>query len=163
MVDIVPMGKDDQNSVRTLELFCIREYLEPSLKKGWEELSPELINMLGASCKGSFDHYVKGKFSYVAKDGDKVVGFLFGQMLHHVYNTENLIWVENMGVHPSYRRQGIAYRMLRKVSEDGKKKGASAVHSAIMPDNVRSIMLHKKLGFFVDARKVALLDLETFQ
>ena len=44
---------------------------------------------------------------------------------------------------------------------EGKKRGAKAVHSAIMPDNAESIMLHKKVGFFVDVRKIALLDLES--
>jgi len=33
------------------------------------------------------------------------------------------------------------------------------VHSMIQEDNAPSIMLHKKLGFFMDRRQVALLDL----
>jgi hypothetical protein len=32
-----------------------------------------------------------------------------------------------------------------------------------MLDNAKSIMLHKKLGFFVDGRKTAFLDLESFR
>ena len=44
-----------------------------------------------------------------------------------------------------------------------KKKGAIAVQSAIMPDNPKSVMLHKKAGFFMDARKIAFLDLDGFK
>ena len=37
--------------------------------------------------------------------------------------------------------------------------GATVVHSMIQEDNAPSILLHKKLGFFMDRREVALLDL----
>ena len=30
----------------------------------------------------------------------------------------------------------------------------------IQPDNAPSIMLHKKIGFFIDNRKMALIDLK---
>jgi hypothetical protein len=32
-----------------------------------------------------------------------------------------------------------------------------------MPENAKSMMLHKKIGFFLDARKMAFLDLDTFK
>ncbi|MGD0056984.1 MAG: hypothetical protein ABSB83_03905 [Methanomassiliicoccales archaeon] len=49
--------------------------------------------------------------------------------------------------------KSVAYQMLKKVILEGKKKGAKAVHSAIMSDITKSIMLHKKLGSFVDGRR----------
>jgi aminoglycoside 6'-N-acetyltransferase I len=48
---------------------------------------------------------------------------------------------------------------LRTAIEEGKKQGATVAHAAIQPDNIRSIMLYKKIGFFMDRREVALLDL----
>ena len=163
MVQIVPLTEKDRNAVRALELFCIREYLEPSMTTKWDDLHPDLMNQLGASAQQSFDHYRVSGLSFMAKEDDQVVGFIFAQMVEHLYNIPKMVWVENIGVHPSHRRKNIAYQMLKKVILEGKKKGAKAVHSAIMPDNAKSIMLHKKLGFFVDGRKTAFLDLESFR
>jgi L-amino acid N-acyltransferase YncA len=84
-------------------------------------------------------------------------------MIDHVSNIPRSVWIENIGVHPSYRRKGIGYQLLLKASLEGKKDGAKAVQSAIVPENAKSIMLHKKAGFFLDARKVAMLDLETLK
>jgi L-amino acid N-acyltransferase YncA len=162
-VQIVPLTEKDHNAVRTLELFCMREYLEPSMTMKWADLPADLMDQLGASAKQSFNHYRESGLSFVTKEKDKVVGFIFAQMVQHLYNIPKMVWVENMGVHPDHRRKGIAYQMLKKVVLEGKKKGAKAVHSAIMPDNAKSIMLHKKLGFFVDGRKTAFLDLESFR
>jgi aminoglycoside 6'-N-acetyltransferase I len=36
------------------------------------------------------------------------------------------------------------------------------VHSAIQPKNQPSIMLHKKLGFFMDRRDIALFDMNDY-
>lgn len=163
MVQIVPLTEKDRNAVRALELFCIREYLEPSMTTKWDDLHPDLMNQLGASAQQSFDYYRASGLSFMAKEDDQVVGFIFAQMVEHLYNIPKMVWVENIGVHPSHRRKSIAYQMLKKVILEGKKKGAKAVHSAIMPDNAKSIMLHKKLGFFVDGRKTAFLDLESFR
>ncbi len=80
-------------------------------------------------------------------------------MLHHICDEDNLLWIENMGVHPYFRRNEIGYRLLRECVRKGMEQGATVVHSTIQPDNAPSILLHKKMGFFIDRRDVALLDL----
>lgn len=162
-MEITPLKKDDYTRVRALELFCMREYLEATTGKKWESLSKELIDQLGASSKGSFEHYLKERLSFVALEDDQVVGFIFAKMIEHFYNIPKVVWVENMGVHPHYRRQGIGYRLLERLIIEGKRRGARAIHSSIMPNNAPSIMLHKKIGFFIDARKIAFLDLESVE
>lgn len=160
-MEIEELKEEYRSSVRTLELFCIREYLESSMIREWDNVPKQLIDQLGASAKGSFDHYLESGLSFVALEDGEIVGFVFAQMVKHIYNIPKLVWVENLGVHPSSRRQGIGYRLLEKVALIGREKGARAVHSSIMPHNKRSIMLHKKLGFFIDGRKIAFLDLES--
>ncbi len=155
------LRQEHHSSVRTLELFCIREYIESSMAKEWDNVPKQLINQLGASAKDSFGHYLESGLSFVAQEDDEIAGFIFAQMVEHIYNIPKLVWVENLGVHPSMRRQGIGYRLLEKVALTGRERGARAVHSSIMPHNKRSIMLHKKLSFFIDARKIAFLDLES--
>lgn len=163
MVEIRALKENDRGHVRALELFCIREYLEGSLHKSWDQLSHDLIDELGASSHSSFDHYLKSGLCYVALEDGHIVGFVFGQMVDFINNVPKVLWVESIAVHPNHRRKGIAYKLLKKAATDAKKKGAKAVQSTIMSDLAASVMLHKKLGFFMDGRKVAFLDLESFQ
>ncbi|HSV42556.1 MAG TPA: GNAT family N-acetyltransferase [Methanomassiliicoccales archaeon] len=163
MADIRALKENDRGHVRALELFCIREYLEASLHKDWDELPQDLVEQLGASSKSSFDHYVDNGICYVAVEGGQIVGFAFGQMLEWINNVPKTLWVESIAVHPNYRRRGIGFKLLKKMATEGKKKGAKAVESIIMPDMGPSVLLHKKIGFFMDGRKVAFLDLESFQ
>jgi GNAT superfamily N-acetyltransferase len=162
-VQIVKLKEEDRGHVRALELFVIKEFLESSLNRKWEELPQDFIDQLGASAKQSWEHYLDGGLCYVAKEKGQVVGFIFAKTIEHVTNIPLVVWVENMGVHPSHRRHGIGYQLLRKVATEGKKQGAKAVESMIMHDNAKSIMLHKKAGFFLDARRVMFLDLEKFK
>ncbi|MEM0449405.1 MAG: GNAT family N-acetyltransferase [Methanomassiliicoccales archaeon] len=163
MAQIVKLKKEDKGRVRALELFIIKEYMESILKRKWEELSPEFVEQLGATNDQAFKLYLESGLSYVAKEDDQIVGFIFAQKVQHMSNIPLSVWIESIGVHPSHRRQGIGYQLLRKVSLEAKKQGAKAVQSAIMPENAVSLMLHKKLGFFLDARRIAFLDLDTFK
>jgi L-amino acid N-acyltransferase YncA len=163
MVEIRKVKDEDKSHVRTLELFCIREYLENSLQKRWDDLPSELMEQLGASAKDSFEFYRDNGMSYVAVEKGQVVGFLFSQMIQYVNNIEKVLWIENVGVHPDHRRKGVGLKLLRRAALDAKKKGAKAVQSVIMPDSKNAVMLHKKVGFFMDGRKFAFLDLENFQ
>lgn len=160
MAQIVKLRKEDKGHVRALELFIIREYLESMLKRKWEDLSQEFVDQLGATNDAAFKIYLDSGLSYVAKEDGQIVGFVFAQTVEHMSNIPLAVWVENIGVHPSHRRKGIGYQLLKKVSQEGKKKGAKAVQTAIVPENAKSMMLHKKLGFFLDARKIAFLDLD---
>ncbi|TFG57437.1 MAG: GNAT family N-acetyltransferase [Methanomassiliicoccus sp.] len=163
MVEIRKIKEEDRSHVRTLELFCIRDYMESSLQKSWDDLPSELMEQLGASAKDSFEFYRESGMSYVAMEKGQVIGFLFSQMIQYVNNIEKVLWIENVGVHPDHRRKGVGLKLLRKAALDSKKKGAKAVQSVIMPDSKNAVMLHKKVGFFMDGRKFAFLDLENFQ
>ncbi len=163
MVEIRALKEEDRGHVRALELFCVREYLESALKKNWDTLPQDLIDQLGASAKGSFDFYKEANLSYVAIEDKQIVGFVFAQMVQHVFNVDKVVWIEGLMVHPMQRRKGIGFKLLKKVSAEGKKKGAKAVQSVILQDSQSSILLHKKVGFFIDGRKIAFLDLESFE
>ena len=107
--------------------------------------------------------YFNSGLSYVAKEKGQIVGFVFAQMVEHMSNIPKMVLIEGIGVHPSHQRKGIGYQLLKKACEEGKKAGAQAVQSAILPENAKSMMLHKKLGFFLDARKLSFLDLDNLK
>ena len=158
-MEIRPLKVRDTEGVRNLEVSCIREYFGEVLENKWEELPEDWKDGLGASSRKHFKAYLDSGLSFVAVEDDEVVGFIFAQMLHNICDEENLLWIENMGVHPYFRRNAIAYKLLRECVRKGREMGATVAHSMIQGDNVPSIMLHKKLGFFMDRREVALLDL----
>lgn len=159
-MEIRKLKLKDLEGVRELELSCIREYFSETIENKWEELPEEWRDNLGASSKRHFRAYLQSGLSFVALEDDEVIGFIFAQMLHNVADAENLLWIENMGVHPYFRRNLIAYRMLRECMKEGIAMGAEVAHSMIQPDNAPSILLHKKIGFFIDPREVALMDLK---
>ncbi|MBQ8180219.1 MAG: GNAT family N-acetyltransferase [Candidatus Methanomethylophilaceae archaeon] len=149
----------DIEGVRELEVSCIREYFAETLENKWDELPQDWRDGLGASSKRHFKAYLDSGLSFVAEEDGEIVGFIFAQMLHHVFDEDNVLWIENMGVHPYFRRNAIGYKLLRECVRKGREMGATVAHSMIQPSNAPSILLHKKLGFFMDRREVALLDL----
>ncbi len=150
----------DLEKVRDLEISCIKEYFSETIENKWEDLPKDWKENLGASSKKHFRTYLDSGLSFVAEEDDEIVGFIFAQMLHSIADAENLLWIENMGVHPYFRRNLIAYRLLRECIKEGISMGAEVAHSMIQPDNAPSILLHKKIGFFIDPREVALMDLK---
>lgn len=158
-MEIRPIKIKDIQSVRDLEVSLIREYFAKTLENKWDELPEEWKDGLGASSKRHFKTYLESGVSLVAVEDDEVVGFIFAQVLHHICDEDNLLWIENMGVHPYFRRNEIGFRLLRECVKRGREMGCTVAHSMIQEDNAPSIMLHKKLGFFMDRREVALLDL----
>jgi L-amino acid N-acyltransferase YncA len=156
---IAPLADEDRVSVRMLELACIREYVEGPMGRKWDEFDNETRQKLGASASGSFSHYRDSHLSFVAREGDQVIGFVFAQIMSWIDGIEKAVWVENIGVDSEYRRMGVGYALLRHLAIEGKKQGAKVVHSSISPGNVSSLLMHKKLGFLAEDRKIAYLDL----
>ncbi|HUV25674.1 MAG TPA: GNAT family N-acetyltransferase [Methanomassiliicoccales archaeon] len=161
MVEISEIQEGDKAELRRLELRLFKEYLKKSKAISWEDLSQDLIDQLGASGEDAFDFYMNGGLSFVAREDGMIVGFIFAQQMRYVQSLKKVVWIENMGVHPDYRRQGIAVLLIRKLVQESKEKGADAVLSSVTLDNRESIMLHARLGFLMDDRKFALLDLES--
>ena len=121
-MEIRPMKLKDIVQVRDLEISCIKEYFAEILENKWESLPQQWKDDLGASSKKSFGIYLESGLSFVAEEDGEIFGFIFAQMLHHVNNTENLVWIENMGVHPYLRRNGIGYKLLRATMDAGIEK-----------------------------------------
>lgn len=159
-MEIRKLKLKDLEKVRDLEISCIKEYFSETIENEWKDLPKEWRENLGASSKRHFRTYLNSGLSFVAEEDDEIVGFIFAQMLHNIADAENLLWIENMGVHPYFRRNLIAYRLMRECIEEGISMGAEVAHSMIQPDNAPSILLHKKIGFFIDPREVALMDLK---
>ncbi|MCK9323228.1 MAG: GNAT family N-acetyltransferase [Candidatus Methanomethylophilaceae archaeon] len=150
----------DIEKVREIELDCVKEYFAETIENKWEDLPQEWKDNLGASSPNHFKSYLESGLSFIAEEDGEIHGFIFAQMLHHICDVNNLVWIENMGVKKFVRRNEIGYRLLRETLKAGREMGADVAHSMLQTDNVPSIMLHKKIGFFMDRRNVALIDLK---
>ncbi len=62
------------------------------------------------------------------------------------------IWLEGVRVHPSYRRSQVATKLVEKMIEYGKKKGAHQASAIVASGNIASQRMMEKNGFEVVAR-----------
>ncbi|AGN25687.1 hypothetical protein A3206_07560 [Candidatus Methanomassiliicoccus intestinalis] len=163
-MEIVPLSDDDRVSVRLLELACIREYAEVTLELDWNiDIPKEVRDSIGASAPKSFGYYKDTGLCFVAKERGQIVGVIFSQMLHWIDSVENVAWVENICVDEEFRRMGIGYLLMRRLAQEAKNQGAQIVQSSIGLKNMPSLLLHRKLNFLGEDRKIATLDLSTFK
>jgi aminoglycoside 6'-N-acetyltransferase I len=102
------------------------------------------------------------ELSFTAKEGDKVVGFIFAQMVEHLYNMPKIVWAENTGVHASHGRKKRSVSDVEEGYSRGQEEGRQ---SSAQCDHVRYYEVDhasQETGVF-RGRKTALFDLESFR
>ncbi len=80
---------------------------------------------------------------WVAHDRGRIVGFCGGQLIG------DDIQILDMGVHPDYRRRGIARRLLERVTYDALMQSARTASLEVRASNIPAIELYTSLGFTV--------------
>ena len=78
-----------------------------------------------------------------AFDGDRLVGMVFGT------HDARKAWINRLAVHPEYRRQGIATRLVRECERGLRRQGMDMFAALIDTDNPRSVALFRTLGYEV--------------
>jgi ribosomal protein S18 acetylase RimI-like enzyme len=85
--------------------------------------------------------------SLVAERKGKIVGFLIG-FLSQTFQDQ--AYIHFAGVHPDYRRKGLAGKLYRHFFEIARKHGCNAVRSVTSPVNKLSIAFHLQMGFSIE-------------
>lgn len=62
------------------------------------------------------------------------------------------VWLEGIRVHPDYRRYGVATRLVEKMLEYGRQRGATKSYAIVSKDNLVSQQMMKNNGFNVISR-----------
>ena len=121
MITLMEMKAEHVPQVAQLEKIC---FADP-----WSELSIslELTNV--------WSYWV------VALDGDTVVGYVGSQ------SSIDEADIMNVAVHPDYRRQGIAEKLINTLVADLKKRGCHALLLEVRVSNTPAVTLYEKLGF----------------
>jgi ribosomal protein S18 acetylase RimI-like enzyme len=100
----------------------------------------------GAALKMILSDPVRGRI-YVARDGRKVVAM--ASLLFTVSTAEGgkAAWLEDLVVHPEYRRQGTGQKMLAYVVSQARVEGVLRITLLTDMQNERAQALYRRAGF----------------
>ncbi len=86
--------------------------------------------------------YEFGNTAFVAKEGERVIGYLFG-----LYSqTAPAAYVKFIGVRQEYQKKGIGRRLYEHFTDIAREKGCKELKAITSPTNEGSIVFHKRLG-----------------
>lgn len=118
-------------------------------------LGPEDVHILDRVKPGTFDNPVDPARAWaflntrvneivVAIDRGEVVGFASGTVLMHP-DKPNMFFVNEVGVHADYRRQGIATRMTERLFDLARDRGCEGIWLATEAGNDAARALYRGL------------------
>jgi ribosomal protein S18 acetylase RimI-like enzyme len=93
-----------------------------------------------------FEHF--RETSFVAEEGDEVVGFLCG-FLSQTWPDQ--AYVHFVGIDPARRRDGLGRELYERFFGAAREAGRSVVRCVTAPVNEGSVAFHRRLGFEIEA------------
>ena len=105
---------------------------------GGREMAPSLPKLFFLHFEGT---------SFVAEDGDELVGFLIG-FLSQTAGDE--AYIHFMGVAPERQGEGIGRTLYEKFFEEVRSQDRTVVRCVTSPANEDSVAFHEALGFQVE-------------
>jgi len=97
-----------------------------------------------------------GRFSelWMARDGERAIGFAHGAVRlshpHDFFQPQRVGFVTHIYVEPEYRSAAVGERLMQKLEEWFKEKGAEAVELNVLVRNEGAQRFYKRLGYEVD-------------
>ena len=85
--------------------------------------------------------------SFIAEQDGQIIGFLIG-LVSQTIPTE--AYVHFIGVHPDYRKDGVAKSLYQMFFEKVREKGCDVVRCVTSPINKTSIAFHTRIGFQIE-------------
>lgn len=87
--------------------------------------------------------------SLVAELDGKVVGFILGDASGWEYGVSDTVvgWIDTIGVHPKYRRQGIAEILFKEMVTNLKKVGVDTIYTFVNWKDWDLLHFFDKMGF----------------
>ncbi len=90
--------------------------------------------------------YELGRLARVVEDEGLLVGFLFG----FICPDSSVGYVHLVGIHPEYRRRGVARMLYEAFSEDCTREGCRSLKAITTLGNEGSVRFHQALGWSVN-------------
>jgi ribosomal protein S18 acetylase RimI-like enzyme len=86
--------------------------------------------------------------SLVAEVGNRVAGFLLGRAGELEFGLPGSVaWIEIIGVHPAYRRRGVAQEMVEQFIASAEDHGIKTVFTLVDPGKEEMQHFFNRLGF----------------
>lgn len=134
--------KDEWSKLQDLnnEVFIDNAKYDPDLVKDWayseqgEEYFKDLVND------------PKGLCLVAENDSGQLVGYLAASPKPIEYRKSKYFEVDNMGVIPEYRSQGVGKKLMDKSMEWGKENGFQKVYVCSYSGNVGAIKFYENCG-----------------
>jgi L-amino acid N-acyltransferase YncA len=145
----------DYEPLRALDDAVMRHSARAFLGFDWDSALPETREEQRAITPDAFAFYVGTGCSLVAEVDGEITGYVLAQPLRH-FDLESLaFWVEDISVHPSHHRRGIATQLYQHLAESGRAAGATVILAGIHADNAASLAMHRRVGFDIYTTKTA--------
>jgi L-amino acid N-acyltransferase YncA len=115
-------------------------------KSDWDQIISEFTDFWENERTKSLHNpillYEFGNSAFVAKERDKVVGYIFG----FISQTEPIGYVKFIGVRRSHQKMGIGRRIYKHFAGFAKSKGCQELKAITSPANKVSVAFHKSIG-----------------
>gem|GEM_PF-5173963 len=154
------MQSGDYDPLRALDDAVMRYSARLFLGFDWDNATPERREEQRAITPDIFAFYVRTESSFVAEDGEEIVGYVLAQPLQHFDLEPLAVWVEDISVHPDHHRKGIATTLYRTLAHWGRSAGATAILAGIHVDNAASLAMHRHVGFDLYESRMAVWRLD---
>ena len=82
----------------------------------------------------------------VALDGDLVVGFVSAVIYVHPDKLSPELWINEIGVAPSYQRRGIGKALMQAILEEAKRSGCTEAWVLTDRTNLPAMAMYKSSG-----------------
>lgn len=106
----------------------------------------------------AFDHlHLEGGKSFAAKDDDKIIGFISVSCKKMPYPFKKDIkeaYIDIIEVDQNYRRQGIAKKLIEKVTKQTQACGCYQLRAWSSEDKTEAIQMWKSLGFGLHPQEI---------
>ncbi len=99
----------------------------------------------------SWGDYIAEVWDFWIKEGNLLVSYIdenpIGICHASINEATNQVWIEGIRIHPCFRRQGIAKKLVLESENIGKKRGCKNSFMLIDVDNSNSLNLASKIGY----------------
>lgn len=147
------MTVEDYEQVHNVDILTQRQYLGAI----FDRMSEEEKDFHLVSRKSEFQINVDTGYCFVAEDEMKnIVGFV---LAHETLPFHGTLYIRYIGVKPETQGRGIGQSLYEKLIEKAKETDIKKIIGSVNNDNPNSIKLFEKVGFKLNDRKRAVLEL----